>query len=84
MRFMSRKWWAAKFRRWASALDPAPPFASDVTLALVRRAETLADGTSGEYKRHWVYGQLIRTYPTTPRHHLGLWIEEAVAVMKRE
>lgn len=38
----------------------------------------MAEGTSGEYKRAWAYGRLLKTLPTTPKHEIGLAIELAV------
>jgi hypothetical protein len=44
---------------------------------LVAEVEPLA--MSGEYKRHLVYAQLIKEFPTTPKRVLGKAIEASLA-----
>ena len=43
-----------------------------------RQDEISAEGTSGEYKRHQVYSELIKKYPTTDRKALAMAIEVAL------
>lgn len=72
-------------------LDVAPPVGYipeqeiiKVALPLVRAAEKFAAGTSGEFKRHWVYSQLLKQFPKHPKHFVGLLLEQAVAAQKAE
>lgn len=70
---------ASWLRRCASWLEGPPHSKVErAALALVREAERMAAGTSGEYKRAWAYGRLLKTLPTTPKHEIGLAIELAV------
>jgi hypothetical protein len=43
------------------------------------QSQERADATS-EYKRHQVYAQLIKEFPTTPKRQIGLAIELALTV----
>lgn len=58
---------------------PAPPDPARVKAAqLIREAEGFAAGTSGEYKRHWVYAALLRDFPERRKRDLALLIEETL------
>lgn len=54
------------------------PAALEHARQLVARAHHFADGTSGEYKRAWVWGKMLRLYPSLPKTSIGLLIEIAV------
>jgi hypothetical protein len=61
---------------------PPPPLPSPPS-ALLARAGVLTqqaqvDGGSGEAKRHRVYAQLIKEYPTIPRRIMSRVIERAL------
>lgn len=76
--------WLRAVAQWLDAETPeldrdVVDFARD----LVLRADLFSEGTSGEYKRHWVYARLLKTYPDVPKHTLGRVIEEAVGLVKR-
>ena len=64
----------------------APPLANDDRLAgivaLVAQADAFAEGTTGEFKRYWVYAKLCKLYPTEQKHILGSLLELAVATVK--
>lgn len=70
---------AGWLRRIAALMDPPPPggIAARAT-ELVRQAELFAEGTSGEYKRHWVYARLQKAFPSARGRVLSLAIERAV------
>jgi hypothetical protein len=46
--------------------------------ALIGEAEGFAEGTSGEYKRHYVYAQLLKEFPEESRRNLGFLIEQVL------
>ncbi len=49
----------------------------DKAKELVTRAELFAE-TTGEYKRHWVYSNLIKAYPNARKSDLGFVIEMVI------
>jgi hypothetical protein len=68
-------------RAWADWCHPTPERSADVlafTRILAATAEQFADGTSGEYKRAWVYGKLLKKFPAHPKSTLGLTVELVV------
>lgn len=71
---------AAWLRRLANWVAPASASSDLSALAarLVRQAERMADGTSGEYKRHWVYAQMRKAHPSVRGRVIGLAIEQAM------
>ena len=81
--------WLVKFLRWAllklggnidrvvspPAYEKAKPYI-EVARALASAVEAVsAAGTSGEYKRHVVYAQLIKKFPNAVKRALALAIE---------
>lgn len=52
-------------------------------IPLVKAAEQFAAGTSGEFKRHWVYAQLVKQFPRHPKHEIGLRLEQTVSALRR-
>lgn len=62
----------------AQAQSPAPDPLDRRAADLVARAERLA-GTSGEYRRHWVYARLVKAFPDRPKRDAGMAIERALA-----
>lgn len=70
-------------------VEPPPGYIPEqeiikVALPLVKAAEKFAEGTSGEFKRHWVYSQLLKQFPRHPKHFVGLLLEQAVAASKAQ
>lgn len=66
----------------AARVEPRRDAEFTYALSLVRSAENMAVGTSGEYKHHWVYSRLVQRYPEVPRHKLGLLVEQAVSYVR--
>jgi len=50
----------------------------DRTRVLTKQADQLAPGTSGEYKRHKVYSQLMKEFPQVEKRRLSLTIEQVL------
>ena len=55
-----------------------PAAQMEKAVALVRKAEQFAPGTTGEYKRAWAYGKLLKLLPAEKKSNVGLLIELAV------
>lgn len=80
-----KAWIVSQLRRLLLRLDP-PPVEVPVPLdpldiaadSLTHQADQLADSPSGEYKRHWVYGKLIKQFPDRRRRDIALAIELAL------
>lgn len=77
-----KAWIVRQLRRLLEWLDPpSPPDAlARAAHALVRDAHRLPGAPGGEYKRHWVYGRLVKAFPDRPHREIGLAIELAVNV----
>lgn len=73
------------FLKVAEWLDPPPPLDAftKTALPLVEAAERMAEGTSGDYKRHVVYGRFVKLFPNETKHLLGLAVELALVELKR-
>lgn len=76
--------WLRQLATWLEGPAPAAIIAEyDAllrvrVLALVARADAFAEGTSGEYKRHAVYAQLLKEFPDRDGRDLSLAIELAL------
>lgn len=55
-------------------IDPLDAMA----VVLVKTADEMAKNVGGEYKRHWVYAQLLKAFPDRPKREAALAIELAV------
>lgn len=71
--------WLLQLSVW---LEPRRDAEFRYALSLVKSAENMAVGTSGEYKHHWVYSRLVQRYPDQPKWKLGLLVEQAVGYVK--
>ena len=64
-----------------------PRDASEEILAQARahvlKAEQFAEGTSGEYKRAWAYGRVLKRCPAARKADVGLAVELAVQDLQR-
>lgn len=69
--------WLRGLAAWIAPVETAADVPA-MAARLVAQAETFAEGTSGEYKRHWVYAQMRKAYPDVRGRMIGLAIEQAV------
>ena len=86
-----RKALARWLRAAAQRLDPAdvvlvptvPAGVREDAAALVAHADGFAMGTSGEYRRSWVLGKLMKRHPSAPKGALAFAIEVACFARRR-
>lgn len=69
-----------KLAQWLGPRDvltvpPLPPALMVTAAELVARAEQFADGTSGEYRRAWVFNKLLKRHPGVSKRTASLAIE---------
>lgn len=69
-------YWLRRLASWLEG-DSNAEFA--LVKQLVQAADLLID-VSGEYKRHIVYAQLLKEFPTQSKRYLALQIEKALNV----
>jgi hypothetical protein len=67
------QWWQP--RAVLTVADAPDDAVLETAHALTLRAEQFADGTSGEYKRAWVYGKLRKAHPSASKRAASLAIE---------
>lgn len=76
------QWLIATLTRLLRWLDPPadPPFdpVAEDAAVLILEADGFAPGTSGEYKRHYVYARLQKTYPDVSKRRIALTIEQVL------
>lgn len=78
--------WVWRLAQWLEPRDVLTvPLLSPALRAtageLVARAEQFADGTSGEYRRAWVYGKLRKRHPDASKRAASLAIELALLAL---